>query len=258
MRAELAYYRIDHEPRGQDREATILAHVGLVRQVARRIGHFLPPAVDRDDLVQAGMIGLILAVDRFDPTNGAQFTTYAEHRVRGAILDHLRESDWAPRSLRHAAQTLDHARHALTGELGRTPDHAELANHLGVSVDEIAETDRAVDGLRLLSLNDPVTLSDDEVTEVIDVLDGSDSMTPLANAELQQFRDRLVRAIAALPTKAQTVLSLYHSEGLTMKEVGDVLGVTESRVSQIYSQTMRTLREWLEAHGAEDPRESAS
>ena len=257
MRAQLAYYQPDPEPHGPGREAQILAHVGLVRQVARRIGHFLPPAVDRDDLVQAGMIGLILAVDRFDPTNGALFTTYAEHRVRGAILDYLRESDWAPRSLRHAAQNLDHARQRLAGELGRAPDSSEVAERLGVTVDQIAETDRAVDGLKLLSLHYPVALYDDEVTAVIDVLDGSNGSTPLANAEVQQFRERLTQAIAALPTKSQTVLSLYHAEGLTMKEVGQVLGVTESRVSQIYSQTVKTLREWLEAHGADDPREGS-
>ncbi len=254
MRANLAYYQSDSTLPGPGREDTILTHLGLVRQVARRMGHFLPPTVDRDDLIQAGMIGLISAVDRFDPTNGAQFSTYAEHRVRGAILDFLREADWAPRSLRHAAQTLDKARHALAGELGRAPSAEEVAERLGVSLDEIAETERAVDSLKVLNLHDPVTLGDDELACVIDVLDGSCGNTPLENVELQQFREQLAEGIAALSTKAQTVLSLYHTEGLTMKEVGEVLGVTESRVSQIYSQTVKSLREWLESRGIGDPR----
>ena len=254
MNARIEVYERNDPEAAAQREALIVEHLPMVRQVARRIGNFLPPGVEEDDLVQAGVLGLLAAVDRYDSERGVRFSTYAEHRVRGAVLDWLRSADWAPRSLRQAGHRIEEARSALSSELQRPPDDTEIADHLGLTVDQLTRTSRELEGVRLLSLNETISLSWDERLELVDVLEGQEQRSPLDHAELEEFRAQLTEAITDLPERSRLALSLLHVEGLTMREVGDVLGVTESRVSQIYSETMRKLRAALEARGIGDPR----
>jgi RNA polymerase sigma factor for flagellar operon FliA len=224
-----------------DRNALVEAHLPQVKFIAERMAAKLPPSVDRDDLIGAGVLGLLDAVDKFDPARGVQFKTYAEMRVRGAMLDSLRLLDWAPRSMRHRAREIEAAYHRIEQERGRAAEEGEVAEALGLSVLEFQTLLGELRGLTLLGLEGD---DDDDEFPVPQIPDDPER-GPLALYERTESRDRLIGAIDRLPERERQVVALYYLEELTMKEIGSVLGVTESRVSQLHTQAILRLRAGL-------------
>jgi RNA polymerase sigma factor for flagellar operon FliA len=222
---------------GADRDALIEAHLPQVRYIAERLAARLPPSVDCDDLIGAGVMGLLSAVDKYDPARGVQFKTYAETRVRGAMLDCLRSLDWAPRSLRQRSREVEAAYRKIEMERGRPAEEDEVAEMLGLSLPQLHALLGELQGLTLLGLEG----SEDGDCPPPQIPDDP-SRTPLAIYERADGRARLIEAIDRLPERERQVVGLYYLEELTMKEVGEVMGVTESRVSQIHTQAVVRLR----------------
>ena len=223
----------------RDRERLVEDHVSQVKFIAERLAAKLPPSVDLDDLMGAGMLGLLDAVDKFDPTKGVLFRTYAEMRVRGAMLDSLRDLDWAPRSMRRRAREIEAAYQEAERTRGRTSD-ADVAAILGIPVGQFQTLLGQLRGLTITGLD---AVDDEENRN--QPLASDTSQTPLAVYERAEIRDSLSEAIEALPTRERQVIALYYVEELTMKEIGAVIGVTESRVSQIHTQAIIRLRSCL-------------
>ena len=221
-----------------EREAMIEAHLPKVKYIADRIGAKLPPSVEREDLYGAGVIGLIDAADRFDPARGIAFTTFAELRVRGAILDSLRELDFASRSARRRAKEVQAAFAQLEKERGRPATEDEVAAHLGVSLPKLQEILGELTALNVSELDE----RDEEtgLSALDSVQDTADS--PLESFEKNERRQKLSESIDRLPERERQVIALYYLEELTMKEIGVCLGVTESRVSQLRTQAIVRLR----------------
>jgi len=230
--------------RGKSREEVVLEYAPLVRHIANRLAARLPESLDRDDLIQAGMIGLLDAIEKYDCGREAQFRTYAEFRIKGAMLDDLRAVDWVPRTVREHADRITKAHTALAAELGRAPDEAEIADRLGMSLEDYHRLLLKARALNLLSLDDlSAGMGDDgDRGNIFDVLEDPFATDPLEALSLQDMKRRLVDAIMELPDKEQLVLSLYYDEGLNLKEIGAVLGIPESRASQIRTQSIVRLR----------------
>ncbi len=228
----------------EEREALILEHTPLIRYVAGRIAMRLPSHVVLDDLMSAGVLGLIDAVDKFDPAKKVKFKTYAEFRIRGAILDELRAMDWVPRSVRRKSTNLEEVYNRLQNQLGRPAADEEVAEEMGVSLEEFYKLLDEVRGVNLLSLDDsesPLAKLDSE--QILKAMgrqeEGEDPLVLLGLAEL---RDQVARAIEGLPEKEMLVVSLYYYDELTMREIGEVLGYTESRISQMHTKAILRLR----------------
>jgi len=236
--------------RQKSREETALEYAPLVKQVANRLAARLPDNLLVDDLIQAGMIGLLDAIEKYDPTREAQFRTYAEFRIRGAMLDDLRATDWVPRSVRETADRVGHAHQVLQSELGRAPDEGEIAAYLGLSLIDYQALLVKSRTISLLSLEDLGAHDEDgDHHNVYDVLEDAKHPTPQEQLELSAVHARLKEAIAALPEKEQLVLSLYYDDDLNLKEIGAVLGITESRASQIRTQAIMRLRQAVQDAG---------
>ncbi len=225
----------------ETRDLLITTHLPKVRYIADRIAARLPASVERDDLYGAGVVGLIDAVERFDPNRGIAFTTFAELRVRGAILDNLRSLDWASRATRGRASGVQNAFAELEKEAGRAVTDVEVAAHLKMPIADVRETLQDIRGLRVANLDDR-----DEQTglSIADFISDS-SISPLDEAEKREYRTLLAGAVERLPERERQVIALYYLEELTMKEIGEVLGVTESRVSQLRTQAIGHLRSAL-------------
>ncbi|RMG47380.1 MAG: FliA/WhiG family RNA polymerase sigma factor [Acidobacteria bacterium] len=220
-------------PGSPARERLLLAHVGLVKYLAHRIGSRLAGQVDYDDLAGDGLLGLIEAVDRFDPKHNVQFKTYAESRIRGAILDGVRCRDWAPRSLRRAARKLESAIQAVEARNHREATDEEIAEELQISLDELQALYMQARGVRLGALPD----TEEEGPGPVDP--GAD---PLDHVEAKERRELVAEEIKRLPERERMVLSLYYERGMTLKEIGQILDVTESRVCQIHTRAVARLR----------------
>ncbi len=228
---------------GKSKEEVVVEYAPLVRHIANRLAARLPDNLDREDLVQAGMIGLLDAIEKYDSGREVQFRTYAEFRIRGAMLDDLRASDWVPRSVRDNADRIGKAHTALAAQLGRAPEETELASKLEMNVDEYRELLLKSRAVNLLSIEDLGHQSDDgDPGYIFDILEDPFSTNPLEAFSLFDLKQRLVDAIEHLPDKEKLVLSLYYEEGLNLKEIGLVLGITESRISQIRTQSIIRLR----------------
>lgn len=223
----------------QNKDQLIEAHLPLVKFQALRLHSRLPSHVELNDLIHYGILGLIDAVDKFDVNRGVKFKTYAELRVRGAILDGLRELDWVPRSYRKRQRELEAAFRKLEGELGRSATDDEVAAELNLPLEEYHALLENLKGITLGSF-EPVD-PDSEESQIHYVPDREEN-SPTYIVEKQQVSDILADAIDQLPDKERLVLSLYYFEGLTMKEVGKVLDITESRVSQLHSKAVLRLR----------------
>jgi RNA polymerase sigma factor FliA len=229
--------------RGKSREEVVLEFAPLVRHIANRLAARLPENLDREDLIQAGMIGLLDAIEKYDSGREAQFRTYAEFRIKGAMLDDLRASDWVPRTVREHADRISKAHTFLAAELGRAPEEHEIARHLGMSLEDYHALLLKARAVNLLSIEDLSPASDEsDRGDIFDILEDPYATDPLEALSLQDLKRRLVQAIKALPDKEQLVLSLYYDEGLNLKEIGAVLGITESRASQIRTQSIVRLR----------------
>jgi RNA polymerase sigma factor FliA len=226
-------------PTSADRQALIEAHLSQVRYLAERMLAKLPPSVDRDDLIGAGVLGLLDAVEKYDGLRGVQFKTYAETRIRGAMLDSLRELDWSSRSLRTRAREIEVAARKIEQEKGRMAEEEELAAALGLDLSAYQNLLGELRGLTLVELdNHDETSSGLSAWQIPDTPDRS----PLMEYERQESREKLIAAIDQLRERERQVVALYYIEELTMKETGAVLGLTESRVSQIHTQALIHLR----------------
>jgi len=223
------------------RERLLMDQLPQVRYIARRIHEHLPRHVPFEDLVHAGVVGLIDALHKYDQKKQVQFASYAKFRIRGAILDSLREMDWSPRDLRRKARLLEEAHHKLRSELGRNPTEPELAAEFGLDLRGLQLLLGEIDGLEVGSLRVESHL-DSKEEDLCDSIPHDPQDTPLFLCLRGEMKQQLARAIAELPEKERQVLVLYYFQELTMKEVGAKLGVGESRVSQIHSTAVVRLR----------------
>jgi RNA polymerase sigma factor for flagellar operon FliA len=223
------------------RDRLIVHYAPLVKFVAGRVGSGLPHHVEQADLASYGIIGLIGAIDRFDPARGFKFETYAIARIKGAILDELRAIDWVPRTVRSKGRALEQAFASLEAKLHRAPTDAELAEHLEWSDDELQTTMQQLSFTGLVALDQLLGGERESPTTLGDTIPDDDP-GPLAAYEVTELRARLADAVRGLPEREKIVVGLYYYEGLTLAEIGSVLGVTESRVCQIHTRSVLHLR----------------
>jgi RNA polymerase sigma factor FliA len=245
--ASRAYSAVGGQGRSlEDRNQLIMEYVPLVKFVAGRIASRLPSQVDIDDLINAGILGLIDAIEKFDESRKIKFKTYAEFRIKGAILDELRSLDWVPRSTRQKAHRLEQAYHEVEGRLGRPAADHEIIEYLGITYDEFYNLMREASGISLISL-DELRHDNDENSErnLLEFLANPESLDPSELLNLDQVYHIVAESIDELPEKERLVVSLYYNDELTMKEIGAILGITESRVSQIHTKAILRLRSKL-------------
>ena len=215
----------------------------LVKYVAGKVAVGMPNSVEFDDLVGFGQFGLLDAINKYDPAKGVKFKTYAVTRIRGAIFDELREIDWVPRSVRQKSREIEDAIVNLEAKLGRTASDAEVAESLKMSEDEYHRTIMKVSGTSILSLNEVWYSGDDNDSMSIgDSIEAPNSLNPDVIAEREEIRKVIVQAINELPEKEKMVIVLYYHEDLTFKEIGEVLEVSESRISQLHTKANHRLR----------------
>jgi RNA polymerase sigma factor for flagellar operon FliA len=214
----------------------------LVKRIAHHLLGRLPPSVQVEDLIQAGMIGLLEAQKNYDGSKGASFETYAGIRIRGAMLDDIRRGDWVPRSVHKHNREVSQAISELEGQLNRDPSDAEVAQHMGISLEQYHTILTDINCSRLVGIED-LGVSED----VISPDDSDEENLPFQGVADEYFRKALIDSIKSLPEREALVLSLYYDEELNLKEIGEVIGVSESRVSQILSQSMQRLRTKLSA-----------
>jgi RNA polymerase sigma factor for flagellar operon FliA len=235
----------------QLRERLILHYSPLVKYVAGRVGVGLPPNIEQADLVSYGIFGLIDAIEKFDPSRSIKFETYAISRIRGAIIDELRAIDWIPRSVRYKAREVEKAYAALESRLHRTPTEPEVADEMGIGVDELHAVFNQVSFVNVVALDELLNVGAErgEKLSLVDTLEDTRAEDPVAVFESEETKYLLAGAINTLPEREKIVVTLYYYEGLTLAEIGQVLGVTESRICQMHTKAVLQLRAKLaEAH----------
>ena len=232
------------QPTPEERERLLMEHLTSVRFIARKLHQTLPRHVELEDLISAGMVGLMEACNRFDARRHVQFKSYAQFRIRGAILDWLRTLDWGPRELRRKGRAIAEATRVLTQRLGRAPGEHEIAQAMEMELEELQQLIGELRSLELGSLNAERSKDDDD--EELEYVPASPEEDPLFLCLAAESRQCLIDAIEELPEKERLVLTLYYYEELTMREIGLTLGVVESRVSQIHSGAVRRLRTVME------------
>jgi RNA polymerase sigma factor for flagellar operon FliA len=225
------------------RDMFVKQYAPLVKYVAGKIAIGMPHTVEFDDLVGFGIFGLFDAIKKFDPDKHVKFKTYAVTRIRGAIFDELRSIDWVPRSVRQKTREIEDTMRTLEASLGRAASDRELAGALGVSVKEFEKTMLKISGTSILSLNDVwYTGEDNDNVSIADSIESPQSMNPEILVEKEEIKRVIIKAIEELPEKEKKVLVLYYYVDLTLKEIGKVLEVTESRVSQLHTKAIMRLR----------------
>ncbi len=221
------------------RDDLLEEHADLVKRIAYHLANRLPPSVQVDDLVQAGMIGLLDAARNYDRGRNASFKTYASIRIRGAMLDEIRKNDWIPRSVHSKAKMLATAIRTVENREGRDARAQEIAEELGISLEKYYELLQSANGQKVLSLDE--TLSEDGDGSLLDALT-DEAPCPMENMQEQDVKNTLAEAVAGLPERERMVMSLYYDEELNLREIGQVMGVSESRISQIHSQAIIRLQ----------------
>jgi RNA polymerase sigma factor FliA len=229
------------------RDRLILTYAPLVKYVAGRLGSGLPAHVDEGDLVSYGLLGLISAIDRYDPSRDVKFETYAIARIKGSILDELRALDWVPRSVRSRAREIERAIAELERKLGRAPTDEEIAAKLSISEDELEDSLTNISRSSIAALDELWTVSGSGGDQIalIDTIEDESTPDPQAALSQTEIRDAIADAIARLPEREKLVVTLYYYEDLTLREIGEVLGVTESRVSQLHTKAVLRLKSRL-------------
>lgn len=238
------------------KEKLILEYAPLIKFIAQKIAVRLPSNIEFDDLVSSGVIGLMDAIDKYDPSRDNKFKTYAEFRIRGAILDELRAQDWVPRSVREKAKQLERVHLRLEQELGRMPTEDEITSALAISKEEYYDLLNQVKSVSILSLDEAGSFNSSDRKSILSLLESCKIPSPIMQLNLKAVKEVVTRAIESLPEKQRLVLSLYYYEDLNLKEIGDVLAVTESRVSQLHTQAIlwlrRKLRRFFDDEGSRD------
>jgi RNA polymerase sigma factor for flagellar operon FliA len=223
-----------------DQEKVLLEHLPIVRFLARRIHERLPQHVDIEDLVSAGVVGLMDAFSKFDPTKKVQFRSYAQFRIRGAILDSLRTLDWSPRELRRKGRAVEEAIRVLTQRMGRAPGEGDVAAEMTLTLVEYQQLLGDLKGLEIGTLH--MERNEDSGEEELAYIPGNPEDDPLFRCLKVELKDRLSESIANLPDRERLVMTLYYYEEMTMREIGLALGVVESRVSQVHASAVVHLR----------------
>jgi RNA polymerase sigma factor FliA len=229
----------------EERERLILEHLPQVRLIARRIHERLPESVSLDDLISTGAVGLISAIDRFDPTLNVKLKTYAEYKIRGAILDSLRGLDWAPRQQRKRSKQIEAAISIVEQRLHRTPEEDEIAAQLGLSLGDYHEWLVEIRGLNIGSL-ESATPDDENSRDLLSYISDDEEAWPSRLLERSELQKLLAEAIGKMPDVEKTVLSLYYYEELTLREISKIVRLHESRISQLKSQAVLRLRSYME------------
>ena len=224
------------------RDALAVHYMHIVKYVAGRMAINTPPGIDYDDLISWGVLGLLDALDKFDPEQQIRFSTYAGIRVRGAILDQIRALDWAPRSLRAMARKVNTARENLRQANGREPSSSEIAEKLDITQDQVEHTLAQLHAAQMVSLDAYLPSSGDEEGQPRQTQVGAADIGPDVAAERSERQEHLADAILQLPEQQQKVLNLYYYEELTLKEIGAVLNVSESRICQVHGAAVKNLR----------------
>jgi RNA polymerase sigma factor FliA len=242
MQALWREYRANKNPAIRDR--LIVTYAPLVKYVAGRLGSGLPAHVDDEDLVSYGLLGLIGAIERYEPDRDVKFETYAIARIRGAIIDELRALDWVPRSVRSRARDIERAIGELEGKLGRVPTDEEIAGKLGITTEELDESLSEISRSSIAALDELWTIggSGGDQVALIDTIEDTEAPDPQGALSQTELREAIADAIARLPEREKLVVTLYYYEELTLREIGEVLGVTESRVSQLHTKAILRLK----------------
>ena len=240
------------------RERLILTYAPLVKYVAGRVGSGLPSHVDESDLVQYGLLGLIGAIERYDPDRDVKFETYAIARIKGSIIDELRAMDWVPRSVRSRARDIERAIGGLEAKFGRAPTDEEVARQLGMTEGELDESLTEIGRSSIGALDElwTVSASGGDRIALIDTIEDTQGPQPQSALAETEMREALGEAISRLPEREKLVVTLYYYEELTLREIGEVLGVTESRVSQLHTKAVLRLKARLSGASARASLES--
>ena len=237
MKSSAIKVTVDHKSSNE----LVVLHEPLVKRIAYHLMSRLPASVQADDLIQAGMIGLIEASRKFDPEQGASFETYAGIRIRGAMLDEIRRTDWTPRSVHRKAREVAEAVRKIENEKGRDARDVEVAEVMGLGLPEYHKILQDATGCRIFSFEDPGTLGEEGFAQ-----NTRQPNQPLDNLQNSDFKKGLADAIKGLPERERLVMALYYDEELNLREIGDILGVSESRVCQIHGQALIRLRARME------------
>ncbi len=244
-----ALLRDAHESHGRIpadlKEQIVIEHSSLIRYIVNRIAVRLPSHIDLDDLHSTGVIGLMDAIDKYDPTKNCRFKTYAEFRIKGAILDQLRALDWVPRSVRQKSRRLDTAYNEVEQRLGRAATEDEVADSLGLELEELHTMINQVRGISIVNLDELRSAGEGNAPLYPDVFEDVKAENPFTTLKSRELCASIGACIAALPEKERLVMSLYYYEDLNMKEIGLVLSITESRVCQIHTKAVSRLRSKL-------------
>jgi len=231
------------------RERLVVAYSPLVKYVAGRMASGLPAHVEEADLISYGLVGLISAIKRFELAREIKFETYALPRIKGAIIDELRSLDWVPRSVRARARNIERANVKLEGRFQRAPTDEEMASELEMTMDEFQEALLQISNSTIAALDELWSISDTSGDQVslLDTLHDPDAPDPAQLMDASELKDRIADAIARLPEREKLVIALYYYENLTLREIGEVLGVTESRISQLHTKAVLRLRSRLQS-----------
>jgi RNA polymerase sigma factor FliA len=226
------------------RDRLILTYAPLVKYVAGRLGSGLPAHVDEGDLVSYGLLGLIAAIERYDPDRDVKFETYAISRIKGSILDELRAMDWVPRSVRSRAREIERAMTELESKLGRAPNDEEIAAKVGITTEELEGSLTDISRSSIAALDELWTVSGSggDSIALIDTIEDTQGPEPQSAFAQTEMREAIADAISRLPEREKLVITLYYYEDLTLREIGEVLGVTESRVSQLHTKAILRLK----------------
>ena len=249
--SSLAYAR-ETQDAGLDTEGLLAEYLPMIRYHAGQLIRRVPDSVEMDDLINSGVLGLLDAAQRFDAGRDVQFKTFAGYRVRGAMIDYIREFDWLPRGLRDSSKELQRAMLELEQRHGRPAEEDEIANHLGMSVADYRDRLQQVRGMAIVYFDDlPKQGDEDDVMDILESMENTDAEQPETRTAMRQFTDKLADCIETIPPRERILLTLYYFEELNMKEVALILGLTESRVSQIHSQMVLRIRGKLGLDGKE-------